>query len=302
MSRQVRFRVRRALFVGAAVVAGVGGPAVLPAPPVSADVAVGVNVTLASGQSLSSGSRGHTLAMQTDGNLVWYINTSQGQRAAVWASNTAGRSGSYAVMQSDGNLVLYQPVSGGGRRAVWASNTGGRPGSQLVAQDDGNLVIYQPVAGGRRAVWASNTSAASVERYDEFRFLDLMNRERQSSGLAPFKMSTSLIGSAEAYSVKMASTNRFEHASDAAILADCGRASAQATLCGENLGLTGVTGSEVAVLHQALMNSTLHRANILGNFTHVGVGVYRSGGRYWLTVRFMKTSGAVTIAARPPGL
>jgi hypothetical protein len=103
---------------------------------------------LLAGQSLVSTSGRYGLYMQTDGNLVIYINTSQ----PIWASNTTGTgSNDYLVMQTDGNLVVYT----GSGRPVWASNTA-RTGSSnyLVMQDDGNLVVY---TGAGRPVWASNT-------------------------------------------------------------------------------------------------------------------------------------------------
>jgi uncharacterized protein YkwD len=52
---------------------------------------------------------------------------------------------------------------------------------------------------------------------------------------------------------------------------------------GENVGV----GSTVTSLHQAFMNSTAHKANILeSSFRHVGVGVIKDDGRMWVTVIF----------------
>jgi uncharacterized protein YkwD len=36
------------------------------------------------------------------------------------------------------------------------------------------------------------------------------------------------------------------------------------------------------------MASPPHRANILGNFTHMGVGVVIANGRFWVTERFYR--------------
>ncbi len=53
---------------------------------------------------------------------------------------------------------------------------------------------------------------------------------------------------------------------------------------GENVGYTSGT---VHSLEKAFMHSPDHRANILnGAFTHVAVGVIRSGGLVWVTVFF----------------
>ena len=54
---------------------------------------------------------------------------------------------------------------------------------------------------------------------------------------------------------------------------------------GENVGV----GYSVSSLHDAFMNSSGHRANILGDFNRVGVGVvHEASGRIWVTVVFIK--------------
>ncbi len=69
------------------------------------------------------------LAMQTDGNLVFYP---QGQAAsALWASATNGNAGSYVKMQNDGNLVVYS-ASG---TALWWSDTESFRGEALCTGD-----------------------------------------------------------------------------------------------------------------------------------------------------------------------
>ena len=61
------------------------------------------------------GSRPYRLAVQADGNLVVYADST-----ATWAiGNRSGTAPFTLIMQDDGNLVLYDS----GKRAVWASNT-----------------------------------------------------------------------------------------------------------------------------------------------------------------------------------
>jgi hypothetical protein len=91
------------------------------------------NQELLPGQFLTEGN--YELVMQTDGNLVLYLE-SQGE--VLWASQTEGIGGAYAVMQSDGNFVVYSTAG----RALWASGTNGDVGDELVLQPDGNLVVY----------------------------------------------------------------------------------------------------------------------------------------------------------------
>ncbi|MGC0151618.1 hypothetical protein ACPRNU_04075 [Chromobacterium vaccinii] len=105
--------------------------------------------SLNSGQSLSINDRVYSdngqyfLAMQADGNLVFY-----GPSGALWASNTVGSGAIQAMMQPDGRLVLYRP----GGAVVWQINTGWG-GSFLNVQSDGNLVFYR-----LKPVWDSHTS------------------------------------------------------------------------------------------------------------------------------------------------
>jgi len=100
---------------------------------------------LKAGESYKSCDGRYELAMQTDGNLVWY-----GPHGALWATMTNGKGGYVAVMQGDGNFVEYDHESG----AMWASGTDGHAGAHLSLQDDGNLVVYGP---GGKPLWASNT-------------------------------------------------------------------------------------------------------------------------------------------------
>ena len=51
---------------------------------------------------------------------------------------------------------------------------------------------------------------------------------------------------------------------------------------GENIGV----GSDVVGLHNAFYNSASHRANMLGAYNQVGVGVVLDRGTIWVTFRF----------------
>lgn len=61
---------------------------------------------------------GHTLHMQTDGNLVVYNNVGQ----ARWFTGTNGRNGAFLAVQNDGNVVVYSHLG----QALWWTGTGGR--------------------------------------------------------------------------------------------------------------------------------------------------------------------------------
>ena len=53
---------------------------------------------------------------------------------------------------------------------------------------------------------------------------------------------------------------------------------------GENVGV----GATPQSIEGAFMASPPHRANILGAYTHVGVGVVVANGRIWVTERFYR--------------
>lgn len=112
----------------------------------SQNVSLLTNQTLTTGQYLLSPDRQSVLSLQSDGNLVLYVNF-----VPVWSSWTPGTKANKLVMQGDGNLVLYNPAGA----AVWASWTGGNSGSTLQTQIDGNLVLY---SSSNAPLWSTGTT------------------------------------------------------------------------------------------------------------------------------------------------
>jgi hypothetical protein len=110
---------------------------------------LGVGAQLTPGQSIVSSDGRFTMIMQTDGNLVIYL-----EGTPLWASNTAGKPARNVIMQGDGNLVIYAPDG----TPTWSSNTFGHSGATLIMQNDGNAVIYQ--AG--TPLWSSQTDGAGT--------------------------------------------------------------------------------------------------------------------------------------------
>ena len=51
----------------------------------------------------------------------------------------------------------------------------------------------------------------------------------------------------------------------------------------ENVGYAG----SIREVHEAFMRSSSHKANILGNYNHLGVGVAKSGGRVYVVHVFL---------------
>lgn len=143
------------------------------------------------------------------------------------------------------------------------------------------------------AVPAPAEAATGTRAADEVRLADLINRERTSRGLPALEVHLQLTRLARAHSAAMASrvpaagrcggANMLFHRSplDAGVTADWSRLR-------ENVGCN--LPANVDGVHQALMNSSGHRANILASdVTFVGVGVrHSSDGGLWVTEIFMR--------------
>ncbi len=127
--------------------------------------------------------------------------------------------------------------------------------------------------------WAGLTSPSAVAGPGESSFLAKMNAERSGRGLAPVEMYWDLVDDARAHSRRMADENNLYHNPNLAAVT-----TGWITL-GENVGV----GPTVDALHAAFMDSAGHRANILGDFNYVGVGVVAEADtKLWVTVVFMR--------------
>lgn len=113
--------------------------------------------------------------------------------------------------------------------------------------------------------------------------LSRINEERGSRGLPALASHWDLVDDAEAHSEVMMASNSLHHNPN------LGSVTTGWVSLGENVGV----GPSVSSIHTAFMNSPPHRGNVLGDFSHVGIGAVReSENRLWITVVFMKASGA----------
>ena len=127
--------------------------------------------------------------------------------------------------------------------------------------------------------------------------LSKINASRSASGLPPVSMHSDLVPDARNHSAEMMAAGQIYHTSNLAGVASGWEALA------ENVG----AGPSVDSLHSAFMNSAGHRANILGDYNYVGVGVAGEGDLLWVTVIFMRkgaapeaTTTTTTTTAAPP--
>lgn len=150
------------------------------------------------------------------------------------------------------------------------------------------------------------STANALER----QMLDLINAERISLGLDPLRLELRLNESAEDHSQWMINTDRFSHtgiggSSSTDRMRDAGFDFTGSWQSAENIAWQSVRGQpglsdDVVDLHQGLMNSPGHRANILNpNLEVIGIGIERGEYNGWdglfVTQNFARTSAPVQI-------
>lgn len=124
-------------------------------------------------------------------------------------------------------------------------------------------------------------------RAAEMEFFRLMNEERERAGRQPLVLDHRLQALARAKAEDMAVSGYFDHVSPTYgtvydMLDDQGIGYRWA---GENIA----RARSVLTAHEALMDSPGHRANILSaGYTHAGIGVYRSQGRWYVAQIFLR--------------
>lgn len=112
--------------------------------------------------------------------------------------------------------------------------------------------------------------------------INLVNQARAANGLPALQVDMQLVKLARMKSQDMITNNYFGHTSPTygtpgQMLTNAG---VKYRAAGENIA----GNRSVEAAHTALMNSSGHRANILGkSYTHVGIGVV-SGGPYGLMI------------------
>ncbi len=121
--------------------------------------------------------------------------------------------------------------------------------------------------------------AAAADAGVETQVVSLLNADRAQQGLAPLSVDPALTAIARGWSDTLLRTAILSHNTAIARELPAGW-----TRWGENVG----TGPSASSLEAAFMASPEHRANILGPFSSVGVGVdVTSAGTIWVTVDFI---------------
>jgi uncharacterized protein YkwD len=122
---------------------------------------------------------------------------------------------------------------------------------------------------------AVSSTTATATSNPERHLFSMVNEARDANGKGRLALSDSLSRRAHRHSEEMADAGSIFHS-----CLDCGKR--RSPSMAENVGV----GPSLSAVHNALMNSSGHRANILGQFDRVGVGVVRRGDRVWVTELF----------------
>jgi len=137
-----------------------------------------------------------------------------------------------------------------------------------------------------RETWTRVDGAATQDGLtkEEQKVLDLTNAERKKAGLEPLKVNAKLMALARDHSKNMAKQNKLDHTLDnktpSQRMTDAGyNWSASA----ENIYWNATTPEQAV---EGWMNSSGHKANILGKYTEIGIGLAKSdkGEPYWTQV------------------
>ena len=160
----------------------------------------------------------------------------------------------------------------------------------------------EPVVAAVSTVTVNAGATAAAGTTDEQQFVDLINQERRSRGLAPLTIDSTLSATARDYSRSMSDLSFFSHESPVSgmrtpmdrYMSTCRRlgsgrdARPQYLLVGENIFYCSKPGVDRG--HRAFMESEGHRRNILdARYEAVGIGTYTNArGEYFVTELFMK--------------
>lgn len=124
--------------------------------------------------------------------------------------------------------------------------------------------------------------------------LSLVNQARAAEGLGPLKKNTAMDTVATKWANQMATNQAMTHNPNYSSQMPAGW-----TRAGENVARGYATPEAV---HTAWMNSPGHRANIMGDFTDIGISFITAKGSTWAVQNFGKYGGTVKPPVNPAGV
>lgn len=133
------------------------------------------------------------------------------------------------------------------------------------------------------AAAAPVVAVTPLSQQAEAQILWMINADRARAGLPPLVAHGALLSQTDGWSTWMAAHGYLFHHPDLRTMATLAQPSGWSAVA-ENVG----AGSNGMRLHDQFMASRSHASNVYGNFRSVGVGAVESGGRVWVTVRFLR--------------
>lgn len=126
---------------------------------------------------------------------------------------------------------------------------------------------------------------------DEARFVELINADRRADGAGPLVVLPELVDKARTHAQRMVDADKIFHSDDMAAGLEGWK------LLGENVG----RGGNIESLHQAFMDSSAHRRNVLDpRFDAVGIGVIWKEGVPYVVELFMDSVDELRVQFTPP--
>lgn len=138
------------------------------------------------------------------------------------------------------------------------------------------------------------TSDANLEAKVEQLIFNRVNAERSKAGMSQLSYNSTMEKYARIKSKDMSDRGYFDHKNPEGqlITVQMAKDGVSFTAWGENIAYIGGISDANAIADKFMtnwMNSSGHRANILSSkFTSLGVGIYKSGNKYYATQEFYK--------------
>lgn len=215
--------------------------------------------------------------------------------------NEASKDNEFSIelLRSNRNSMVYRPS----RRNVSAkpavtpkpNTTPNAPAPVVTPKPTPNpapapVVTPAPVKPSTGVV----TNDANFEAKVEQLIFNRVNAERAKAGMSQLSYNSTMEKYARIKSKDMADRGYFDHKNPEGqlITVQMAKDGVSYRAWGENIAYIGGISDANAVADKFMtnwMNSSGHRANILSsNFTSIGVGIYKSGNRYYATQEFYK--------------
>lgn len=225
-------------------------------------------------------------------------STGSGGAASRPGAGSGGRAGSGpptgGAQGNDDNGGRGGSVApgGGGSRGEGGSGAGGGPGGSAGAPAGGSAGTAGSSGGAAGAPGSSGNQACSKtlegsrgtipvccaptggDKDMVNQVLQLLNQHRASQGKAALKLDPKLEEAMQGHVRHMVERNFFSHTAPEP---DVARFDARARLCGTTAGGENIASGQrtAEAVMNSWKNSSGHNANMLGNYTRVGIGFYQ---------------------------